>query len=52
MRKESERANGNNKVKTVGSVAATRHICYRDRSAAWAGVNKGRSLPSSLLCRF
>ena len=48
MRKESESANGNNKVKTVGRVAATRHICSRDRSAASAGMEQG-SLPSSLL---
>lgn len=44
MRKESEWANGNNKVKIVGRVATTRHICYRYRSAASAGMNKGGSL--------
>lgn len=44
MRKESEWANGNNKVKIVGRVATTRHICYRYRSAASAWMNKGGSL--------
>jgi len=29
MRRESERANGNNKVKTVGRVGATGHVCAR-----------------------
>lgn len=44
MKKENERANENSKVKTVGRVVAIRHICYRNRTAASAGMDKGDSL--------